>query len=37
MITKDDGLNFVTKRAIKKGEELLVDYRTYDPNDEAVS
>jgi hypothetical protein len=27
----DGGLSFVTKRPIMKGEELLVDYGTYDP------
>ncbi len=30
MITKDEGYTFLTKRKIKKGEELTVAYETYD-------
>lgn len=30
VITKDGGITFVTARVIKKGEEILADYATYD-------
>jgi hypothetical protein len=30
MITPDEGETFITARDVKKGEELTVDYRTYD-------
>ncbi len=32
LITRDDGENFITRRKIKKGEELTVDYSTYAPD-----
>lgn len=35
--TKGDSQNFATLRKIKKGEELFIDYRTYDPEDKILS
>lgn len=30
--TIDDGITFITSREVKKGEELTIDYKTYDAN-----
>jgi hypothetical protein len=32
METFDNGETFITKRTVKKGEELTVDYKTFEPN-----
>ncbi len=34
MVTNDEGETFITIRDIKKGEELTVDYNTYDEQDD---
>lgn len=37
VVSKEDSQSFATLRKIKKGEELSIDYRTYDPEDKILS